>query len=103
MPSPRIPWSRPQLLVAFALYCRMLFGELHARNPDIIRVANAIGRTPSALAMKLVNIASIDPEIVSTGRKGLTNASANDRAMWSEMKADWERFAVESHRAHAGS
>ena len=81
------------------MYCRIPFSRLHARNPEIIRIANAIGRTPSALAMKLVNIASLDPEITGTGRTGLKNASASDRAMWDEMQNDWELFAVESDRA----
>lgn len=92
-------WTRDQLLVAFALYCRLPFGRLHYRNPEIIRFAEAIGRTPSALAMKLTNIASLDPEIRSTGRRGLTAASAADRNMWDEMHNDWEAFAVESERA----
>ena len=97
--SARSAWSRQQLLVAFALYCRVPFSSLHAKNPEIIRVAHGIGRSPSALAMKLVNIASLDPEITSTGRSGLRNASSNDRAMWNEMQADWEEFAVESDQA----
>ena len=88
-------WTRDQLLVAFALYCRLPFGRLHYRNPDIIRFAEAIGRTPSALAMKLTNIASLDPEITATGRRGLTGASLADRAMWEEMHSDWEAFAIE--------
>lgn len=92
-------WTREQLLVAFALYCRLPFGKLHYRNPEIIQCAEVIGRTPSALAMKLVNIASLDPEITSTGRSGLRAASANDRAMWDEMTSDWERFAVECEQA----
>jgi len=92
-------WTRQQLLVAFALYCRLPFGRLHYRNPEIVRFADAIGRTPSALAMKLTNIASLDPAITSTGRTGLQGASANDRAMWEEMQSDWEGFAVESQRA----
>ena len=92
-------WTRQQLLVAFALYCRLPFGRLHYRNPEIVRFANAIGRSPSALAMKLTNIASLDPAITSTGRAGLRGASANDRAMWEEMQSDWEGFAVESQRA----
>ena len=92
-------WTRQQLLVAFALYCRLPFGRLHSRNPEIVRFAEAIGRTPSALAMKLTNIASLDPEITSTGRSGLRGASANDRAMWEEMHNDWERFAIESQQA----
>ena len=92
-------WTRDQLLVAFSLYCRLPFGRLHSRNPEIIAMAEAIGRTPGALAMKLTNIASLDPEITSTGRRGLTRASAADRAMWDEMLNNWEAFAIESERA----
>ena len=92
-------WTREQLLVAFALYCRLPFGLLHHKNPEIVRYAEAIGRSPSVLAMKLVNIASLDGAITSTGRTGLRNASATDRAMWKDMHDDWERFAVESNRA----
>ena len=69
--SKRSGWTRQQLLVAFNLYYQMPFGKLHSRNPEIIKYADLIERTPSALAMKLTNIASLDPEITSTGRKGL--------------------------------
>ena len=95
----RLGWTRQELLVAFSLYCRLPFGRLHHRNPEIIRFSEAIGRSPSALAMKLTNIASLDPAITSTGRAGLRAASANDRAMWDEMQSDWERFAIESEQA----
>lgn len=95
----RSGWQREQLLVAFHLYCRMPFGKMHRGNPDIIRYAALIGRTPSALAMKLTNIASLDPAITSTGRKGLEGASSADRAMWEEMQADWERFAVATQQS----
>ena len=95
----RANWTRQQLLVAFGLYCRMPFGQISSRHPDIIRAAAAIGRTPAALSMKMGNIASLDPAITSTGRRGLRAASAADRAMWDEMNADWESFAVESQRA----
>ena len=88
-------------MVAFALYCRLPFGRLHYRNPEIIKFAESIGRSPSALAMKLTNIASLDDAITSSGRSGLRNASTADRAMWEEMHDDWERFAVESRQAIA--
>lgn len=97
--SSKTGWTRKQLLVAFNLYCQIPFGKLHSRNPVIIRYANIIGRTPSALAMKLTNIASLDPAITSTGRKGLKGASAADRAMWQQMQNDWEDFAFESYQA----
>lgn len=89
-------WSRQQLLVAFSLYCQMPFGKMHSRNPEIVKYAKLINRTPSALAMKLSNIASLDPAIISTGRKGLSGASSADKKMWEEMQNGWESFALES-------
>ncbi|WP_366504025.1 HNH endonuclease [Polycyclovorans algicola] len=64
----------------------------------MIELAKLIGRTPSAVAMKLVNLASLDPSIVSTGRSGLGNASSLDREVWAEFDADWEGLAVECQR-----
>ena len=96
----RIRWTRQQLLSAFYLYCRLSFGKIHYNNPEIVRCANAIGRTPSALAMRLANIASIDPVITSSGRRGLTGgASVDVRNMWDEMHGNWEEFIVESQQA----
>jgi putative restriction endonuclease len=91
----RIGWSREQLIVALKLYCEMPFGKMHQRNPEIIRYARLIHRTPSALAMKLTNFASLDPEITSTGRKGLSGASQSDRKIWEEMTSNWQRLAKE--------
>jgi putative restriction endonuclease len=91
--------TRHQMLVAFDLYCRIPFGKFHSKNPELISAAQLIGRTPSALAMRLSNIASLDPAITSSGRRGLANASAADREMWEEMHADWEHFAIEAEQA----
>lgn len=94
--SNRRRWTRQELLIAFGLYCQIPFGKFHAGNPEIIKFAELIGRTPSALAMKLSNIASLDPAITSTGRKGLSSTSKADRTMWQEMQNNWEDFAIES-------
>ena len=94
--SNRRRWTRQELLVAFILYCQIPFGKLHSLNPEIIKIAELIDRTPSALAMKLANIASLDPAITSTGRKGLSSASNADKEMWQEMQNNWENFAIES-------
>lgn len=92
-------WTEQQLLVAFTLYCRIPFGLFHQRNPEIIRYAKLIGRTPSALAMKLSNIASLDPAFIESGRKGLKGASQADQKMWDSMQQDWEGFALRSQAA----
>ncbi|MGI2324353.1 MULTISPECIES: HNH endonuclease [unclassified Methylococcus] len=88
-------WNKEQLKLAFNLYCQIPFGKLHSRNSEIIELARLIGRTPSAVAMKLVNFASLDPAITASGRKGLGNASALDREVWDEFHADWEKLALE--------
>jgi putative restriction endonuclease len=88
-------WTREQLKLAFHLYCQLPFGKLHQGNPAIIELADAIGRTPSAVAMKLVNFASLDPAITNSGRKGLDGASNLDREIWSEFHANWEALAIE--------
>jgi putative restriction endonuclease len=97
--SSRKAWSRDELLIAFYLYCQLPFGQFHHRNKTIIEHAKRMRRTPSSLAMKLSNIASLDPAITTTGRVGLKGASSADRAMWGEMTADWALFAIEAESA----
>jgi DNA (cytosine-5)-methyltransferase 1 len=91
-------WNKDQLKLAFYLYCQLPFGKLHRGNREIVALAKLMGRTPSAVAMKLVNFASLDPAITSSGRKGLGNASALDREVWDEFNADWEGLAVECQK-----
>ena len=94
----RQDWTPEQVKLAFHLYCQLPFGRLHHSNPDIIALAHLIGRTPSAVAMKLVNLASLDPVIVASGRKGLSGASKLDQTVWDEFHADWEGLVMEANR-----
>ena len=72
-------WSEDEVRKALALYLRTTFGRLHNRNPDIIALAESIGRTASSVALKLVNLASLDDSVPA---KGMANASATDRQVW---------------------
>jgi len=89
-------WNKEQVKLAFHLYCQIPFGKIDSRNKKIISLAQIIGRTPSAVAMKMLNLSSLDPAITNTGRSGLGNASSIDREIWAEFHADWERLALES-------
>lgn len=93
MPSAR--WTLDQLKLAFHLYCQLPFGKLHQRQSDIVALAKLIGRTPSAVAFKLVNFASLDPAITATGRVGMRNHSELDRKVWVDFHTDWEGLADE--------
>ena len=89
-------WTRDELIVAYNLYCKLPFGRLHNRNPEIISLANLIGRTPSAVAWKLSNFARLDPSLQSRGIAGATHGSKRDREVWDEFAQDWERLSFES-------
>jgi len=89
-------WTREELILAINLYCKIPFGKLHKTNPDIIKLASIINRTPSALAWKLVNFASFDPSLKLRGIKGAENTSKLDKEIWDEFFNDWESLAFES-------
>ncbi len=99
MKPKRENWTREQLLIAFNLYCKTPFGRIHKSNPMIIGLASKIGRTPSAVAMKMVNFASLDPTHRLRNVKGLQHASKEDEKIWEEFHENWEGLANQSQRA----
>lgn len=89
-------WTRDQLVKTLALYCQIPFGRMHKSNPAVVAVANAIDRTPSAVAYKLGNFASLDPYHRQRGIAGMGNTSAADRAIWAEFFGKWDVLADNS-------
>jgi|ERR1017187_8273499 putative restriction endonuclease len=90
----KVPWSRDETIVACGLYFTLPFGRMHARNPRIIEVAGLLGRTSSSLAMKLTNLASLDPAHRARGVKGLMGRSRLDEEIWREFQSNWEEMAL---------
>jgi putative restriction endonuclease len=54
-------WSRECLLLALNLYHKLPFGQFHQNIAEIVEIARRMGRTPGSMAMKLCNLASLDP------------------------------------------
>src|ERR1700739_1559411 len=90
IPSKRRNWTREELILAFNLYCRTQFGRIHIRNPEIIKLANEIGRTPSAVSWKLANFARLDPTLSQRSVKGARHGSKEDIKVWREFRENWE-------------
>lgn len=91
-------WTREETIVAFNLYCKIPFGKINKSNPDVIRLANIIGRTPSSVGMKLGNLGRFDPELRKRGVGGLTQGSKMDEVVWNEFHGNWDALAYESER-----
>ncbi len=97
----RVGWSQDELLVAFRLYCRTQFGRLHQHNPEIVELARLLGRTPSAVAMKACNFASLDPVQHARNISALGNVSRADRSLWESFVENSEAVADEAEAAYA--
>ena len=96
----RRDWTRDEVLAALHLYTQLSFGQLHKGNADIQALATKMERTPSSVAMKLTNLASLDPQITASGRKGLPGASALDKAVWNELQSNWDTTALAAHDSY---
>ncbi len=92
----RINWTREETIVAFDLYCRMVYGRIHARNPEIISVANLLGRSPAAVVRKIGNLAHYDPVQQSRGVNGLPNGSHLDYEIFNEFYQNLEELAYQA-------
>lgn len=72
-------WKAPPAfttwLLALNLYHKLLFGQFHQGNPEIVRVAGQMERTAGSLA-------SLDPAERARGIVGLGNTSTMDRLTW---------------------
>ena len=90
----KVPWARDEVIVACGLYFTLPFGQMHARTPRIVEVAGLLGRTASSLAMKLTNLASLDPAHRARGVKGLVGHSHLDEEIWREFQSNWEDMAL---------
>src|ERR1043166_5395671 len=93
-----VKWIREHRLIALNLYFKLPFGKLHRGNPLIIDVARKMGRTPSSLAIKLCNFASLDPLLQARGIVGMTGAANDDRLLWKEFNEHLATLGPESEQ-----
>lgn len=89
-------WTKEETIIAFNVYCKIPFKNSSKTNPTIIKYANILGRSPSALNMKVGNFGRLDPELRKQGIVGLVNGSKLDKEVWDEFHENWEKLAYES-------
>lgn len=91
-------WSNEQLIVALNLYWKIPYNKISgSSNFKIKQIAEIIGRSPGALAYKLMNFTSLDAEKHKNGNKGKDGASKADKIIWDKYYNEWEKLAVDSY------
>lgn len=91
-------WTREEEIIVFNLYCKIPFQRSSKSHPDVIKTAKIIGRSPSAVNMKIGNLGSFDETLKKQGIVGLGNASKLDEQIWNEFNGKWDELAFESER-----
>ena len=91
-------WTREETIVAFNLYCKIPFKSSSKTHPLVVKYARIIGRSPSALNMKIGNIGRLDPDLKSQGITGLKHGAKEEETVWKEFYGNPERLAYESER-----
>ncbi len=91
-------WTREEEIIVFDLYCKIPFQKSSKNHPEVMRIANIIGRTPSAVNMKIGNFGSFDEALKKQGIVGLTNASRLDKEIWDEFNDRWDELSLLSEQ-----
>lgn len=93
----RKAWTREEVIIAYALYCVTPYHKIS--NPkQYIRVAAIMGRSSTSLAMKVCNLASLDPMYTQSGRKGLSKCTILDKAVFDEFQHNWSALSGQAEQ-----
>lgn len=91
-------WTIDEMILVLNLYLKIPFGKMHAGNMDVIKTAHLIGRTPNAVALRLVNYAACDPQLKQRGISGMSHGGKKCEEYWNEFAEDPEKLLYESER-----
>lgn len=90
-------WNKEQLTVALNLYWKIPYNKISGSSNAMIKeIAPLIGRTPAAVAYKLMNFTSLDPERQDKGNKGKSGVGSGDTIVWDEYFGKWDKLAFDS-------
>lgn len=96
-----IKWSREEIILAFDLYCRTPFGKISQGNPEIIKLAQLLGRTPGSVGLKMHNLAHHDPELQKRNVTAMAHRSKLDGEIFSEFSRDWTSLSYQAQLIRA--
>jgi predicted HNH restriction endonuclease len=109
------PWSRDELILALDLYLtnpvsppgktsqavRELSDVLNALGAQLGRGSAATFRNPNGVYMKMMNFRRFDPDVIASGKVGLTRGNKDEEVVWSEYASDPARLATVANAIRA--
>lgn len=88
-------WTKDELMLVMNLYTKLRYGQFNYRTLEVIKLAELIGKTPGAVAFKLVHLSRQDPKHKDRV-KGLANPGKNAIEMYNEFANNWDEMLYQS-------
>jgi putative restriction endonuclease len=98
MAAQQTDWTREEHILAFNLYCKIPFGQIHMHNPRVIQMAKLLRRSVGSVSLKLSNFARLDPALQARGIRGMRHGAKGEVDIWREFAEHPETLAFESER-----
>jgi len=87
-------WSEAETIMAYYYYCtRIPFSSIDMSNPEVIKLAELLGRTPGSVSLKLANLAHHDPDQKNRYISGMKNTSKLDKEIVERFYSNWEALS----------
>lgn len=91
-------WTYEEVMLALYAYCHVPFNKANNTNLWIVKIANAIKRSPAAVKMKIGNLGAFDPALKSKGIVGLSKTSHIDEIVWNDYVNKWDKLAYDAEK-----
>lgn len=88
------PWTREDIIVAYALYCVTPLSKINASNKLIRQVADIIPHSVGSLVLRMQNFRCIDPN----ADKGMGHAAKIDKVIFEEFRHDWGTLSTQAEQ-----
>jgi putative restriction endonuclease len=96
MAEKRKLWTQEEFIVVLNLYLQMPFGQMSSTNSRVKEMAELIGRSANAVAMRLTNYAAVDPFHQKRGIKGLVGGIKQVKPYFNKYIDDREALIFKS-------
>lgn len=91
-------WAKEETTLCFYLYCQIPFSRTNKSNPEVVKLANLLGRTVGSVVRKLGNLGAVDDRLRAFDISGLTNYAKLDKEVFDEYVNDWEALVTVSQK-----
>jgi HNH endonuclease len=88
-------WTHDETLLALQLYLETPFSKINSKHKSAVKLSSELGRTSSAVAIKLANFARLDPFLKARNISGMRNGSKLDEEVWNKYYGDWEILCIQ--------